>query len=130
MLQDQEEILELTSQFHPDKLMLKKLLNLNSSISLLIQFINQLMFNSKMKETDTIMEETKQLSEANGVLSQLKPGSTALEVIPEQTSQCHLDKLMLKRDKKNKNSILPSTQLSVVLKKATQPNILQLLNMA
>ena len=106
--------------FHLDKKTLRKLTKSNMSTSLLIQFINQLMFN--FQEMDITMAVTQKLLETNGDLSQLDHGLTDLEVILEKISQFHLDKLMLKRDKKNKNSILPSTQLLVELNKASQPN--------
>merc|ERR1712078_42660 len=86
--------------------MLRKLIKNNMNISQLIQFINQLMFN--LKEMDTIMVETQNQLDLNGALSQQRHGFLDQVVTQELISQFHQDKRMLKRDKKNKNFILPS----------------------
>jgi hypothetical protein len=100
---------ELSLLSHQDKKMLRRLIKNNMSTSLLILFINQLMSNFPVMDITTV--ETQSLSETNGVLSQLEHGLMAQEVIQELISQSHLDKLKPKPDKRNKNSISPSTLL-------------------
>ena len=100
---------ELSLLFHPDKKTPRPHIRRNMSTSLLIQFINQLMFN--FPEMDITTVATQNLSETNGDLSQLEHGSQDQVEIPELISQSHLDKLTPKPDKRSKNSILLLTPL-------------------